>query len=168
MRKTFCVFTIIFCVAATAAAQNSDPSVIASASGSGKTSTLLLDWTVGENAVETISSPNLMYTQGFNQPNLLVAPIFTKPASADNVYDISIAPNPVLSTLNFNINSSNEMDVIVSVTDVHGKLHIQRKVAAKYTNTQLNFTGLPAGTYILSVREAVSSQLLKSYQIIKL
>lgn len=168
MTKTFCVFTMMFCAVAVTA-QNTGPSVIASASGSGKTSTLYLNWTLGEIAVETVVSPSLLYTQGFNQPNLLVSTIFTKPLAGEKViYDISVAPNPVVSTLNFTINSTTEMEVMITVSDVNGKVHLQRKVAAKSSNTQLNFTGLVPGTYILSVRKLSSSQLLKSFQIIKL
>jgi hypothetical protein len=169
MRKTFCVFTLILCAAVNATAQNTDPSVIASASGSGKTSNFSLEWTLGEYAVETISSPGIIYTQGFNQPHLIVSPVFSKlAAGVKSTYNISIAPNPVVSTLNFNFNATKEMDVILTVTDVHGRPHLQRRLGGKFTHTQLNFIGLPAGTYVLSVRDATSAQLLKSYQIIKL
>ncbi len=169
MRKTLCVFATMLCFVNSTFAQNTDPSIISAASGSGKTSSLSIDWTMGEFAVETISSSSALYTQGFHQPGLVVTPMFSKAISGiGNSYNISIAPNPVVSTLNFNITASKEVEVVVSISDVHGKTHLQQKLAGKFSYTQFNFNGLPSGTYILSVRELTTSQLLKSYQIIKL
>nr|ACN58829.1 hypothetical protein AKSOIL_0214 [uncultured bacterium BLR12] len=122
---------------------------------------------MGEYAVETVSSTDRMYTQGFHQPYLIVISSFAFTANK-SIYNIAIAPNPVLSTLNFSISSSRNTQVLVSLADIHGKLLLHQKVNSSFGNIQFNFKGLPAGSYNLTVREVGSSRVIKSCQVIKL
>lgn len=167
MRKRFLNILAIFCIAAFAKAQTISPSILASAGGSDKTSTISLDWTMGEYAVETIFSADNMYTQGFNQPYLIITSSGSVAAN-DGVYKISIAPNPVLSVLNFSIASLHNIQVFVSVADIAGRIFIQKIARSSFGNMQIDFKGLPAGTYNLIVREAGSLQIIKTYQVIKI
>jgi hypothetical protein len=167
MRKGFFLVLIVICAAVSSKAQTIEPSVLASGGGTAKTSTVSIDWTLGEFAVETIFTTGKMYTQGFNQPFLIIRPsIILTPAT--NFYKISVAPNPVHSILNFNIKSRNDIQVSVSVADIQGKTLLQRKVNSVSGYLQIDFKGLAAGTYILTVREAASGQIIQSFQIIKL
>lgn len=167
MRKSFFTVLIIVCAVGSSKAQTTEPSVLASGGGSAKTSSGSLDWTLGEFAIETIFTADNMYTQGFNQPFLIVRPsIVAKPAKS--FYKILVAPNPVHSILNFSISSINDILVSVSVADIHGKTFVQRKVHSAGGYLQINFNSLAAGTYILTVREAATGQLIQSNEIIKL
>jgi hypothetical protein len=167
MRKSF--FTVLMLISAVVSskAQTIEPSVLASGGGSAKTSTTSLDWTLGEFAVETIYTGGKMYTQGFNQPFLIIKPAKVL-ATTKSSYNILIAPNPVHSILNFSIKSQNDILVSVSVADIQGKTLIERKVNSAGGYLQIDFKGLAAGTYILTVRGATSGQFIQSYQIIKL
>jgi hypothetical protein len=166
MRKSFFTILMIIC-AVSSKAQTIDPSVLASGGGSAKTSMVSLDWTLGEFAVETIFTADKMYTQGFNQPFLIVRPSLVL-APDKSFYKILVAPNPVQSILNFSINSIKDIMVSVSVADIQGKTLIQRKVNSVAGYLQINFQGLAKGTYILTVREAASGHVIQSFQIIKL
>jgi len=166
MRKSFFTVLMIIC-AVSSKAQTIEPSVLASGGGSAKTSTVSLDWTLGEFAVETVFRADKMYTQGFNQPFLIIRPsIVLNPDKS--LYKILVAPNPVQSILNFSISSLKDIMVSVSVADIQGKTLIQRKVNSVAGYLQINFNGLAKGTYILTVREAASSHVIQSFQIIKL
>lgn len=167
MRKSFFIVLVIICAVVPSKAQTIEPSVLASGGGSAKTSTVSLDWTLGEFAVETVFEADKMYTQGFNQPYLIIRPSIVL-APAKSFYKIVIAPNPVHSILNFSISSMNDIPVFVTVADIHGKTFIQRKVNSAAGYLQINFTGLAAGTYILTVRDAASGLLIQSNEIIKL
>ena len=167
MKKHGIITLIIFCGLATVRAQNTGLSILAPAGGLAKTSTLSLEWTLGEYAVESLISGGKMYTQGFNQPFLVFAVADEKPA-AQNLYTVSIFPNPVLSILNFSINSSKKLDVNVAVSDIQGRMYMHRSVTSLKGQLQLDFNGMPSGTYILSVRETISNQLIKTYQIVRL
>ena len=166
MRKSFFTVLMIFC-AVSSKAQTIEPSVLAPGGGSAKTSTVSLDWTLGEFAVESIFTAGKMYTQGFNQPYLIIRPTIVL-APDKNLYKIVVAPNPVQSILNFSINSLKDIMVSVSVADIQGKTLIQRKVNSVAGYLQINFQSLAKGTYILTVREAASGHVIQSFQIIKL
>ncbi len=145
--------------------QEKDPSIIASAGGSSTTTSYSLDWTMGEYAVETIMLPGNMYTQGFQQP-LQIVSMALKPESSIT-YNVSIAPNPVVSILNFSINSANDVPVSVIISDMYGRAIIQKSVRSSRENLPINMRGLLSGTYFLTVREGSSSKIIKSYKIIK-
>ena len=166
MRKSFFTVLMIIC-AVSSKAQTVEPSVLAPGGGSAKTSTVSLDWTLGEFAVETVFREDKMYTQGFNQPYLVIRPsIVLTPDKS--LYKILVAPNPVHSILNFSISSRKDILVSVSVADIQGKTLIQRKANSVAGYLQINFSGFAKGTYILTVREAASGLVIQSYQIIKL
>lgn len=167
MRKSFFTVLMIIGAAVSSKAQTIGPSVLASAGGSAKISTLSLDWTLGEFAVETISSPDKLYTQGFHQPLLIIRPTIVL-APGKSPYKILIAPNPVHSILNFSITSRKDIVVSVSVSDIRGKPLIRRKVNSAAGSLQMDFSGYAAGTYILTVREAATGLAIQSFQIIKL
>jgi hypothetical protein len=52
--------------------QKDNHSVIAAVGDNSKSSTLVLEWTVGETAIETVSSSSSFYTQDLNQSSLQV------------------------------------------------------------------------------------------------
>jgi hypothetical protein len=167
MRKGFFSVLMIIGAVVSSKAQTISPSVLASGGGSAKTSSGSLDWTLGEFAVETIYTDGKIYTQGFNQPFLIIRPsVVLTPAKS--FYKISVAPNPVHSILNFKINSLNDIQVSVTVADIHGKMLLRRKVNSAGGYLQIDFTGLAAGSYVLTVREAASGQIIQSFEIIKL
>src|ERR1044071_8112875 len=86
-------------------AQDLDQNVIASAGGVDKTSKISLEWTLGEFAVETITTAKNLYTQGFHQPILTVKSYYSTPKAESShdilsMYKVSLAPNPVQSFVN--------------------------------------------------------------------
>lgn len=165
--KLFLLLTVI-CISIAANAQKLDRSVVSAAGGSSLTPKYTLDWTMGEFAIETVSSNGKMYTQGFHQPLQIItttAPV----ARTGIVYNISMAPNPVLSILNFSISSVNTNTVVVFVTiaDAHGIIFKQYKVNSANGSLRIDMSGLPAGTYTLTVRDGVAAHIIKTFQIIK-
>jgi hypothetical protein len=166
MRKHFLVLFCI-CFFLTAKSQTPDPSIISAAGGSDKISTLSLDWTMGEYAVETITSPGKMYTQGYQQPLLITAAITARTTSDADNYTISIAPNPIVSIVNFGITSTKAGRVFITIGDIHGVIFIQKNIAVNSGSLQIDMSSLPPGTYSLTVRDGVAAHIIKSYRIIK-
>ena len=166
MRKNFLVLLYI-CFCFTAKSQSPDPSIVSAGGGSDKISTMSLDWTIGEYAVETITSPGKMYTQGFHQPLFIesIASARTLP-DADN-YTVSIAPNPIVSIVNLGITSTKAGRVFITISDVNGVIFIQKNIAVNSGSTQINMSSLRAGTYSLTIRSSVSAHIIKSFSIIK-
>lgn len=166
MRKNFLVFLYVgFCL--TAKSQSPDPSIISAGGGSDKTSTVSIDWTIGEYAVETIISTNKMYTQGFHQPLLIETIAIARTASEADKYTVSIAPNPIVSIVNLGITSTKAGRVFITISDVNGIIFIQKNIAVNSGSTQIDMASLRAGAYSLTIRSSVSSHVIKSYSIIK-
>ena len=163
--KLFLILTVC-CISLFANSQKLERSIISPAGGSSLTTKYTLDWTMGEYAVETVVTPSNMYTQGFHQP-LQVITTSSPVARTGITYNIAIAPNPVLSKLNFSISSVKTVNVFVTIADIHGVIFKQYKVSSANGSLQIDMTGLPAGTYTLTVRDGVAANIIKTYQIIK-
>jgi hypothetical protein len=166
MRNKLCLLLSVVCLSLSVNSQKLERSIISAAGGSSLTPKYTLDWTMGEFAIETVSSNGKMYTQGFHQPIQIItstAPV----AKTGIVYNISIAPNPVLSVLNFSISSVNTVSVLVTIADIHGVILKQYKVNSDNGSLQIDMSGLTAGTYTLTVRDGVAAHIIKTYQIIK-
>lgn len=166
MRKRFTLALFFIAVLITARSQSADQTVLSAAGGSSLTPHYTLDWTMGEFAVETISASGKMYTQGFHQPLQVLATVAPESRSGI-VYNISIAPNPVLTVLNFSINSANKIRVFVTVADINGTILKQYNISSADGTLQINMNTLPAGTYTLTVRDGVGAHIIKTYRVIK-
>ncbi|MGX5819377.1 hypothetical protein ACWKWU_14335, partial [Chitinophaga lutea] len=62
--------------------------VTASAGGSGTAGNFVFDYTIGETAVSSIANGGLLFTQGFQQPEILLAP----PPGVSPILDYMIFP----------------------------------------------------------------------------
>jgi hypothetical protein len=166
MRKNFLVL-LCLCISFSAMSQSPDPSIISAGGGSDKTSAISLDWTIGEYAVETITSATKMYTQGFHQPLLIESIVTARTVSDADNYTVTIAPNPIISIVNFGITSTKPGRVFITISDVNGLIFIQKNIAVNSGNLQINMSSLRAGTYMLTIRDGVAAHIIKSYRIIK-
>ena len=166
MRKILVGTVCIICFSNIARSQSPDPSVVSSAGGEGKTASTWLTWTVGEPVVTTAFAATKIYTQGFNQPVLMVKdrqPITVKATVRD--LNIGIAPNPVRSVLTVRIVSKNDFRVEVQLTTADGKSLFNRSYNGKEVTAPINMSGMSSGMYLLSFYDA--SGLIKTFEIIK-
>lgn len=141
-------------------AQTLSPEVISAAGGKMQSSTISLDWTLGEMAVSRWNTPVGFTTEGFHQPVLQVTllPEYSSPK-------ISIAPNPVQSTLNVRVNETPQQTLFAQLVDVQGRVLIQRTNLG-LGNTELNLSNLPAGTYFLQVLQQ-SGKTMEAFKVVK-
>ncbi|MDQ6813117.1 MAG: hypothetical protein M3040_05235, partial [Bacteroidota bacterium] len=65
MKSSLPFLVFLITISAQSSAQYSDQSVISAAGDISKSANLILEWTLGELATETVSSKDNMYTQGF-------------------------------------------------------------------------------------------------------
>ncbi len=109
--------------------------------------------TIGEVATETFVSSAHSVSQGFHQENLLVDrinEIFL------NDYSIRVYANPV------NENLTIEADVLnkeFRIIDIDGLIRLNGYVISELQ--QIDFTGLPAGTYFFQVEKHKTHKIIK-------
>ena len=146
--------------------QKSDPVILSSAGGEGKSSTMSLSWTLGEPVVATATSFEKMITQGFHQPVLLVknqTPVIVK--AEFKGLKINIAPNPVQSVLKIRIVSPNDSRVDMQLYTADGKKLFHKVSSGTDVTTDVNMTGYASGLYLLRLYNAFG--LIKTFEIIK-
>lgn len=149
-------------------AQQLSPSVLAAAGGTAHSPTISLEWTLGEAVVETHTTPDRLYTQGFHQPLLHISeqPDKTALFGVDATYSFTVAPNPVASHLTLAITSPEEKPLLLRMTDINGRHYDLPTVPPNTKSTQIDMTLFPAGTYLLHIGK-VDGSMLKSYKIVK-
>lgn len=144
----------------------SDPVILSSAGGEGKSSTIMLAWTIGEPAVTTVSSSDMILTQGFHQPVVMVNsqnPVIVKEEIKG--LKINIAPNPVQSTLKLRIVSAANARVEIHLSTLDGKSLLHRISNGTDVTTDINMAGYISGLYLLRLYDAFG--LIKTFEIVK-
>jgi len=145
--------------------QDISQSVIAAGGGMATNENIRLEWTLGEVAVEPITTPQNLYTQGFHQPFLFVKKMMVVKNQDLFGYDIKIMPNPVQSNLTIKLAAESNERFRLRLISITGQLLPAHFVYGNSTIT-LNMGGMISGIYILEVRDA-SGQFLQTFKIIK-
>ena len=153
-------------IAITVFTQQITPAIISPAGDISKSGKLYLQWTLGEPVIETISSRDHLFTQGFHQPFLIVKKPHALLTNGLEQIDIMIMPNPVQFIAKAFIKRQNNSLLHLELTDINGRKLYHTVSYAKVEVIDLDFATYTAGTYILTVRDAKGS-LFKTFKIIK-
>ncbi len=146
-----------------ATSQQLERDVLSSAGNVSKTSTMQMDWTLGELCIETMSSTKGMYTQGFHQPIV----VLTKETLVKGKQlKITAAPNPVSTKLKVSFEAEKEESVILSVRDAGGRIVFTKTVLTTDSGIEINMSSFSQGLYILSV-QMLSGEMLENFKIVK-
>ena len=140
---------------------NSTISVIAAQGGFDKTEFISLEWSLGENFVETAYLENKIFTQGFHQSFL------SKNLTEENLFKSVIYPNPISTELNIELSSSENSSFLIRLFEVRGRLIKQANVNAEDSNFTMNIEGLPTGMYFLQISN-INGPIKEIHKIIKL
>jgi hypothetical protein len=126
---------------------------------------------VGDNAAEVaLSSGCFSLSDAFvtvNRVDPFAPGIPQNSLSAPVVMDVQLFPNPVVDQLQVAMTSrtNSTVDVVLTVTDLNGKIMLQRKVTADQVRTTIDIAQLPAGTYFLRSNDGeqvITKRFIKS------
>ncbi len=134
-------------------AQDTMQYVIGNAGGDFLSANTQVSLTIGEVASETFVSSANKVSQGFHQGNLLVDrinEIFLKD------YSIKVYPNPLNDILTIEADVLNKEFRII---DIDGRIRLNGYVTSELK--QIDFTGLPAGTYFFQVEKHKTHKIIK-------
>lgn len=144
-------------------AQTMDPTVLSSASGEGKSTTLSLTWTLGETAVSSGYTTNQLFTEGFHQPRMILSPSNFK----GDQFSITLAPNPAHAQIRLDIVSSIQTELSVYLHDVRGSQILYSRLPSGSNQALLNLEGITPGIYFLQIRSS-TGLVFKSFKVIKI
>ena len=139
-------------------AQTINRSVVSSSGGSAKLDNLNVDWTLGELAILTLRTEDLILTQGFHQPILTATTLATELEDLNfNIY-----PNPTSSTIFIDQDKPITWDV--SIVNQVGLLEQNHRIGSSHSTIDLS--NLISGVYLIIIREANGSRHV-IYRLIK-
>ncbi|HRI00601.1 MAG TPA: T9SS type A sorting domain-containing protein [Saprospiraceae bacterium] len=140
-------------------AQSINQQVISSGGGSGSNLNALIDWTIGEPVINSLSNNMNQLTQGFHQTMLTVTAV----QEPNDFVNAIVFPNPTSGNIQIILNK-NLFDVSIQLMDLQGKVILQKNMKAQ--SEILKLEDLATGTYILSVI-AKDNHLIKQFKINK-
>ncbi|MEH6537403.1 MAG: T9SS type A sorting domain-containing protein [Psychroserpens sp.] len=126
-----------------------------------KMESMTLEWTLGDPFVETIIQKDMVYTQGFLQPEL----IFRTSSFDEKIkFQVSIFPNPFEAYLN--IKTTNDVSLEIELFDLNGRSLDPEIMTVKPGNYVLETKNLASGIYMLSIFDTSTSKL-ELYRVLK-
>jgi len=150
MYKLFIPILILFSIESYN--QTIDLSVVSSAGDHKVTEIISISWTLGEIAVNTMTSEGMLLSQGFHQGNLF----FNSVVGVHSDLQLRTYPNPVIDKL---IIESTDQNHLYEIIDIHGKT--LKKGFITSNTFELDFTTFPSGIYILKVDQRLMHKIIK-------
>lgn len=162
MKKNLVSVGVLLLMVSVTYSQSLSPTLLSSQSGVDKTNTMVLEWTLGDIAVETITQKNTVYSQGYIQPYLDASKEYVQ-----IVDEILLFPNPVDTHLNVKLLSDNNKQVAIDIYNVNGRIVKQFTNGFSLSKTfQIDIADLPSGMYVVRISNAKG--VVKSHKIIKI
>ena len=131
--------------------QSLSPTLISSAGAYADGGDITLSYSVGEIAVTTLTSDNLVLTQGFHQPQLTGTGI---PDNIELDWKVTAFPNPVQDQLNISLRLEKPVDLNLEIMDITGKkIFIEKlgRIPADF-DFSIDFSGFFNGIYFLKIQ----------------
>jgi hypothetical protein len=156
MKKLYTFALLIFLIQQNAIAQiSTNQHTISSASFSFSSSSLRLDWTIGEMAATTTIADNgFVFTQGLHQPDKFTVGINDL---VNNKININLYPNPAVNDLTLDIIGNIGSNVLLQIFDATGRLVEQPQqinLNQPITSIKVSVQNLAQGAYFVHLSSA--------------
>ncbi len=152
-------------------AQSLTPSMLSSGGGIATGEYTMLEWTLGEMAVQSINDTDMLFTEGFHQPTLKVEVVESAPFAQEieeaAAYQVFIQPNPVASVLHIRVEGASEEIVKVELLDASGRRLRRETMLLPEKQLQMQLEDLASGIYFLQIRKQNGSYI-KTYKVSKI
>ena len=132
--------------------QVTSPTLISNSGGSFATNTIIMDFSIGELAVQTLQN-NEILTQGFHQEVLKIGTLINELEILTKIY-----PNPTSKLLFIELKKESDGDILMY--DIKGKLVLQDKFQNQKIK-QLDISTYSPGNYLLHINVANKNSVFK-------
>lgn len=134
--------------------------VIASSGNHFQNEYFSISWTLGETVIETYSSADMIVTQGFQQPVIVVSTMTEEPGLE---FQVTAYPNPTSAHVNISTELWEGENLMYRVYDMQGRFVIRNKLLG--SQTRVAFDDLQPGTYFLKITR--DEKPVKTFKIMK-
>ncbi|PKP19251.1 MAG: hypothetical protein CVU05_11785 [Bacteroidetes bacterium HGW-Bacteroidetes-21] len=121
-------------------------------------SLISLSWSLGEMNVESISSGNLMLTQGFHQPSYTITRIEN---GIHHVAQVQVYPNPVATSM-YIVSPQNNSNYVIS--DIQGNIIKQGSI--NIGTNKIDVSGFSSSMYFLNITSS-DNKVFEKFRIVK-
>ena len=163
-KLTLSVAALLF-VISFALGQAGDRSVIAPAGSQDIINNISIDWTLGEWQITSNESRDVLYTQGFHQPQLNISVIREVKGISELVLDVF--PNPVIQTLVLMARAESDYSLSISLHDLSGKLMLDEMKMNSNGIQIVDVSSILSGMYIITVHDE-TGEYSQSYKVTKI
>ena len=161
MNRTRHFMVILFLMSCFTYAQDISRQTISSQGNYNSNQIMSLEWTLGDTFVETITTKNRIFTQGFNQSFLLRSENTKKEKT-----NLIVFPNPVNSSLNIVLLPSYGDQIKMTLHDINGRFIKESNQQVKDLTSKLDVSHLQSGIYILKIYNE-DSNLVDTHKLVK-
>ena len=132
--------------------QITSPTLISNSGGSFANNTIIMDFSIGELAVQTLQN-NEILTQGFHQEVLKIGTLINELEILTKIY-----PNPTSKLLFIELKEESDGDILMY--DIKGKLVLQDKFQNQKIK-QLDIKTFSPGNYLLHINVSNKNSVFK-------
>jgi len=132
--------------------QITSPTLISNSGGSFANNTIIMDFSIGELAVQTLQN-NEILTQGFHQEVLKIGTLINELEILTKIY-----PNPTSKLLFIELKEESDGDILMY--DIKGKLVLQDKFQNQKIK-QLDISTFSPGNYLLHINVSNKNSVFK-------
>jgi hypothetical protein len=128
----------------------------------------LINWTIGEPLVETLTGSRKKLTQGFHQSLLSIKSthVFSI-LDQTNFKHFSVFPNPFVSNFTIEWNFSENLNLLFEIYSLDGKRMFSKQQNASDSQLFIQLSNLKPSTYILRISDP-QRNFSETHKIIKL
>lgn len=119
-----------------------------------------ISWTLGELAIETLTTAGNILTQGFQQSRLTVTGIGDIPTLD---YEIVVYPNPASDHLIIRTDKEQHENLYYHLYDLSGKIVLQDKILESETTITVNH--LKSAVYLLRIIDG--TRQVRAFKVVK-
>jgi hypothetical protein len=156
MKPILVLFVLLFAATATDAQQ-----VVSSSGNTSSAAGYIVDWTLGEPVIETISGSNHILTQGMHQTKLLVTAISEMELHG---LEVKVFPNPTGRFLKLEIIQTGNEQFFYEISDITGRKSVRKEMQAN--TEEIDMDSFVSGIYLLNV-VSQNHKNVKVFKIIK-
>jgi len=120
----------------------------------------IVNWTIGQTAISTLSSDDAILTQGFQQYLYSVTEV---PTDFTNDIQISAYPNPTDNFVFIEFSDDEYLGGTIEILDLNGKLIDIKEIYN--TKTPIELSQYAPSLFLINIKQ--SNQILKTYKIIR-
>ena len=127
--------------------QINKPEVLNPTGNSFKSTTMMLDWTIGETLITTLSNEPTQITQGFHQPTVIINNLQELPAGIE---ELNLFPNPATNHATFQTKFAKAQRFELQINSIKGEKLFSKNVQGITIQESLDLSTLAPGLYYLS------------------